>query len=81
MKFLFWAGIGVVIVMWLLRSKKAPPRTQAFRPQNAANADKVIEPIIQCAYCGMHVPASEAVTTSSGVVFCSEEHRLRHVGS
>lgn len=78
MKFLLWAVVAAIVVMWLTRGKKISS------DQNAAagnSADKSIEPMVQCAHCGIHLPASEAVTTPSGNVFCSDEHRLQYAKS
>jgi uncharacterized protein len=54
-------GIG----LWLLLRgrtprRKAPPRSQAM---------------VECAHCGVHVPATDAVLSGTRV-FCSEAHRL-----
>lgn len=80
MKLLVWAVIGVVMVMWLMRSKQAKP---TIRPPGAArvNDAQEAEKMVQCAHCGVHLPLSEAVSDASGVQFCSEEHRLQYAGS
>lgn len=82
MKFALWA-LFIVLLIWLLRGKKAGPGKQAGSNQGRrANGGpahmQAIESIVCCNYCGLHVPASESVTSPSGLVFCSEEHRLRH---
>ncbi len=33
--------------------------------------------MLQCARCGVHFPASEALTDAGGAVYCSEEHRAQ----
>ena len=35
------------------------------------------EPIVQCAHCGVHLPASEAVR-SGDAAYCSATHRDAH---
>jgi uncharacterized protein len=82
MKFALWA-LFILLLIWLLRGKKAVPGKQAGANRgHAANGGApqthAIESIVRCTYCGLHVPASESVTSSSGLVFCSEEHRQRH---
>lgn len=72
MKLLFWLVI-VFAVIWLLRTKKNPGST---RP--TGQADKGDETMVQCAHCGIYVPASESIVALSGATYCSEEHRLRH---
>lgn len=75
MKFLLWLGIGVLLVMWLMRDKKAP--AAPCRQPGAGDPDSV-ESMLQCAHCGTYVPASEAVRNPAGAVFCSDAHRLLH---
>jgi len=78
MKFALWVLVALAIVIWLSRGKKiasGKKAAEAARPPAAADG---IEPIVRCAHCGVHIPASESVVTASGTVFCSEEHRLRH---
>ncbi|HEY8101534.1 MAG TPA: PP0621 family protein [Burkholderiaceae bacterium] len=70
MKFLIWAVIGYFVVSWFLRS-----RNISKRMDEPKRNDNHVEPILQCAHCGLHVPASEAVVTPSGAIFCCEEHR------
>lgn len=70
MKFLVWAVLAYFIVSWILRSGKI----STGRTDNRQGGNHV-ESILQCAHCGVHVPASEAVITQSGAIFCCEEHR------
>lgn len=77
MKFALWALIALAIVMWLSRGKKISSDKKTAEAVRPPAADSV-EPIVRCAHCGVHIPASESVITASGTVFCSEEHRLRH---
>jgi len=64
--------IAVIVLLWLLRgttgrrgngggSAKSPPPTA---PQ----------PVIACAYCGVHLPRDEALPGRGGV-FCGDAHR------
>ncbi|MGZ3158169.1 MAG: PP0621 family protein [Burkholderiaceae bacterium] len=72
MKFLIWAVIGYFVVSWFLRSRAGPKPVDKPKPGNPH-----AETILQCAHCGLHVPASEAVITQSGDIFCCEDHRNR----
>lgn len=80
MKFLLWLAIVAAVVMWFLRAKKTEPESGAARrqPDQGKAAGRATEAMLQCAQCGVHFPASEAVANSAGLVFCSEEHRLQH---
>lgn len=80
MKFLLWLAIIAILVMWLMRGKKSSANhasaNHARRP--STGAPKSAEAMLQCAHCGIHFPASEAVRDSAGTVFCSDAHRLQH---
>ncbi|OGT01148.1 MAG: hypothetical protein A3K04_07225 [Gallionellales bacterium RBG_16_56_9] len=75
MKFLLWLAVGVVLAIWLMRDKKTPV---AGSPQPGSTGRSEAESMLQCAHCGIHIPASEAVRDPAGAVFCSDAHRLRH---
>jgi uncharacterized protein len=72
-------AVGLVVALWLLHNKKISKKNDAARSKTAVDeAAHPSEPMIQCAYCGTHIPASESIAASSGSVFCSEEHRRLH---
>lgn len=76
MKLLIWLVIVALVVAWIMRSKKAPAQKETGVSQSQdLHRHKQPEAMLQCARCGTHFPASEAVTQASGRVFCSEEHR------
>lgn len=79
MKFLLWAAIAAIVVIWLTRGKKIASDKGAAAEGKGAAPQQAIEPMVKCIHCGMHIPASESVTAPSGEVFCSDEHRLQHV--
>ncbi len=83
MKFLLWILILVAVVLWLLYNKKQTVGGSASASAQSAGKRKDGEPeaMLQCAYCGVHIPVSESIVTPSGAVFCSEEHRLQHARS
>lgn len=72
MRLLLWAAIAFVVVMWVLRVKK-PANSSS---QGGSNREST-ETMLKCTHCGVHIPASEALITKSGAVFCCEEHRLQ----
>ena len=81
MKLLAWVLL-VVLVIWALRSKKASVHNaaQSASPKPAPPPRVEAELMVQCVYCGVHIPASEAIQYA-GSQFCSEEHRRLHVAS
>lgn len=84
MRVLLWVIIILAVVLWLLHIKRngagrndrdhvAPDPVQA-KEETEAEA----EAMLQCEQCGTFIPASEAIRTSAGITFCSEEHRLQY---
>ncbi len=78
MKYLIWGIILIAVVVWLGRVKKrvldqVNAAAAARHPGQSAPLAQV-EHMVQCAYCGIHFPASEAVMQESGAIFCSVEH-------
>ena len=78
MKFLLWAALAAIIVFWLTRSKKIAAKSHSSEDSATSAGGAIGEPMVQCAHCGTHVPASESVKSPSGKVFCTEEHRLQY---
>lgn len=69
MKFLLWLVVVLIAVLWLKKALKSKPAVESTATTPGG------EKMIPCAHCGLHVPASEAVSNFSGAVFCGEEHR------
>ena len=61
--------IAVVVLLWLLRgtTTRRRPKSDAARPSSP-------QPMIACAYCGVHLPRDEALPGRGGV-FCGDAHR------
>jgi uncharacterized protein len=77
MKFLIWLVIGAAVVTWVMRLKSGLAAAQREVGEKAKPPGGRIESMLQCARCGVHFPASEAVTDLSGAHFCCEEHRAQ----
>lgn len=72
-KLLFWIvviAIGFAVYRLLQIMERKSAQARASRP--APDAPK--ELILQCDYCGIHVPSSEAVRRGKRI-YCSEAHR------
>lgn len=78
MKFLLWAAVAAIVVLWLTRGKKIAADAGSRANSASSASATATEKMMQCAHCGMHIPASESISSPSGKVFCSEDHRLRH---
>ena len=70
-RLLLWAIIGFV-AWWLLRPRRKVPPPQG----PAATGGPVAPPeaMVDCAACGLHFPASEAVRDGARV-YCCTAHR------
>ena len=66
---LFWLLLGL-IAWWIVRPRKAaPPKASPRAGAGAAPAT-----MVDCAHCGLHFPADEAVRDGARV-FCCTAHR------
>jgi Cys-tRNA synthase (O-phospho-L-seryl-tRNA:Cys-tRNA synthase) len=77
MKLVLWCVL-ICLVILALRKKMQP--LQRNRHADDIVADNNVELIVSCAYCGVHVPVSEAVKHAD-VVFCSALHRHQYLSS
>lgn len=69
MKFLLFLAIFLLAV-WLWRSG----RQGVDRSDNKPAAPQSPQEMVRCAYCGVHLPRSDALTGRAGL-YCSAEHR------
>ena len=77
MKLVLWLVL-ILVVLHLLRKKKAG-FAASMRPPAGKSADRSAgEVMMPCAYCGVHIPQSEVISASQGMVFCSDAHRRLH---
>lgn len=82
MKYLIWLVVALAVIVWLKRLKSKvgtsagqQQKQDAYTQTQAQERAQSGERMVQCAQCGIHFPASEAVTNASGTLFCSTEHR------
>ena len=47
---------------------------KSYRKEAPRGAPKVVEDMLRCARCGVHIPASESIR-ADGEVYCCEAHR------
>lgn len=83
MKFIIFIVIIWAVVVWFKKFKNnlLDQNSRASKQENAAGntasntAARSLEgeKMVQCEYCGVHFPASEAIR-ADGHIYCSEEH-------
>mgnify|MGYP001401769651 CR=1 FL=1 len=61
--------IAIVVVIYLLVRSYRKSISQQDKP-----AAKVVEDMVRCAHCGVHLPKGEGIVVG-GDYFCSAEHR------
>jgi uncharacterized protein len=78
MKFLIWLVIGFAVVTWIMRLKaNLASAVRGSHARSRKEAPPAVETMLQCAGCGTHFPASEALTDAAGAAYCCEEHRAQ----
>lgn len=69
---------AILAVAWLLW------RNARLRDGGAAKRRPGAPPgpqeMVSCPVCGVHLPRSDAVPDARGILYCSDEHRLRSGG-
>ena len=71
-RILLWVVLGFA-AWWMLRPRRAaaPPRATSRGPAAAAAPESMVD----CASCGLHFPASEAVRDGAARLYCCTAHR------
>lgn len=60
--------LAVLFGVWLWRSRRLAERP--LKPRRPA----ALQNMVTCRVCGLHLPSTEAVTTTRGV-YCDDAHR------
>lgn len=91
MKFLLWALVLYLVWRWYQSTQNKIKRDASSESDNAfqspqstaqtaaqTSTTELVEKMVSCSHCGIHVPLSEAVYVNSGSFFCSIEHQRQH---
>jgi len=70
-RLLLWAILGL-LAWWILRPRKAVPPSAAERTRGPAGGAP--EAMVDCAHCGLHFPAPEAIRDGARL-YCCTAHR------
>lgn len=60
---------AVLVGVWLWRNRRGADATG----QSAKGTQPVLQDMVRCRHCGMHIPGSEAIAGQQGS-YCSAEH-------
>jgi uncharacterized protein len=72
----------LAVAFWIWRSNRAYRRSHDLPKSPNAQPSSTSTPVqamLQCAHCGVHLPASDAVAGKQGR-YCSAEHRAQLEG-
>jgi uncharacterized protein len=77
MKYLLLLAVVGLALWWFKRRSAEPPPQVPPAPQKPAARAAAAEPqsMVACAHCGVHLPQAEALTDTSGRLYCGEAHR------
>ena len=64
--------LGLLLVYWVLKSYG-----RGIDRRDAPPPAKPGEDMVRCAFCGVHLPRSESITTR-GMFYCTPEHQREH---
>lgn len=65
--------VFLAFLVWLAVRTLGSSRKRRDEP--VVPAERTIETIQQCAWCGVHVPAAETVSLPDGRIYCGAPHR------
>lgn len=64
--------IAIAAIIWLIYRMVTGRKRSKERIEQKQG--RPVDKMVKCAYCGTHVPESEAIA-ANGRYYCSEEHR------
>ena len=67
-------ALVVIIAIGIWRNN----RRKVATPNTTLKKSRAPEDMVTCAHCGLHLPASDAITSPNRQQYCSTEHR--HLG-
>jgi uncharacterized protein len=73
MKYLLVLAV-VFVAIWIWRKNRREEMKSRPPPPAPPPAVGAPQAMVRCAYCGLHLPAADAITGPSGV-YCSTAHR------
>ena len=77
-RILFWVFIVFLVwfaVRWAGASRRSRDPVDATQGTARDKPSDTVEAMRQCAWCGAHMPAHDALALTDGRVYCSAPHR------
>lgn len=68
--------IAIVLIFLVVRNLLMTPPAPRVLPEHKTGA-AIPHDMVRCAYCGLHIPATEAITQHDNH-FCTTEHLEMH---
>jgi uncharacterized protein len=72
-RLLLWIVLGLA-AWWMLRPRRRVQPPAGARVDRAAPPAAAVEAMVDCAACGLHFPASEAIRDGASL-YCCAAHR------
>jgi uncharacterized protein len=76
MKYLLVLAV-VAVAFWVWRNNRQSAKVESKKPPPAHS--NAVQPMLQCAACGVHLPASDALVGRKGS-YCSAAHQKQLEG-
>lgn len=73
MKYLLVLAV-IVVAIWFWRRGRQEEMQMRSRPPPPPPAVGAPKAMVRCAYCGLHLPAADAINGPDGI-YCSAAHR------
>jgi uncharacterized protein len=74
MKYLLVLAVIVVAIWFWRRGRQEEMRTRSRPPRNPPPAVGAPKAMVRCDYCGLHLPATDAINGPDGT-YCCAAHR------
>ncbi|MCG2595577.1 hypothetical protein LZ009_22595 [Ramlibacter sp. XY19] len=77
MKYLLLAAVLLVAYLLWRNGRLADRNARARPPAPPAPPAAGPQDMVRCPVCGVHLPRPDAVPGTNGVLYCSQEHRIK----
>lgn len=75
MKYLVLVAIVLVVLAWLRHQARQDRGTTEQKPSAPPDTPRTPQDMVRCAHCGLHLPATDALTGTQDRRYCCAAHR------